>query len=118
LDDFPTSRVEWDTKFLRPTKKGTWNVVVASIPTKADNPREPPEELRSKISAFSERFPKVKFAYLQTINIDGGNPWWAVIIGSGLKKSEAIKLAKYAKEIGIATDAYTTFQNWDGSFKF
>jgi len=48
---------------------------------------------------------------LQIVNIDGGNPWWMTIIGSGLKKSEAIKLTKYAKEIGIASDAYTTFQN-------
>jgi hypothetical protein len=110
--NFPTSREEWDTKSLCPVKKGTWNVVVASIPPKGNNTMEPTEEVRSKLSAFSERFPNEKFAYMQTVNIDGGNPLWAVIIGSGLKKSEAEKLTNYSREIGIATDAYITFQPW------
>jgi V8-like Glu-specific endopeptidase len=88
-----------------PLRRGTWIVLVASgIRTEY--------EVRSVVAKKSITFPDLGFH--EGVIPDGrGNETFAVLLGTGLRQSDADALVKYAKQRKIAPDAYKLLQTFD-----
>lgn len=100
---------QWAQTYLRPCHAGTWNVIVASL--NQDN-----NEAIEQISELRKNFPNVAFYLSWTNAVDRrSNARYTVMVGHGLTRSEAQALARKAKLIGIAPDAYPTLQPWDST---
>jgi hypothetical protein len=99
----------WDKEFLHETQEGTWHVFVASLDT-----GQTAEDAEKLVDQYRKRFPNHDFKSMPTVNNkQNKNFRYAIIIAEGLTNSNIAKeIARYARECGIAKDAFAYQQTF------
>ena len=100
-------RADWAYRYFKPSKAGTFNVIVKSLEGDA-------YAGVTALRTLGAQFPDVAFRLVNTVALDGvSNQRFAVFAGNGLSRSEAKKLVSMVKQKGVANDAYMVVQKWD-----
>lgn len=99
---------QWALLYKRPIRAGTYNVIVGSFPYGEK------DRAFAEVDALRQRFPNVDFALHDTVARDAeSNAMLAIFIGHGLNRDIAQNVAGWARQVGIAPDAYIAPQHWD-----
>jgi hypothetical protein len=97
----------WRKHYLKPITVGTWHVIVAS---EGDN--APRSEADHDRDVLQKRFPKLDFDVINTVNVKGGNPRYAIVVASGLDARTADRIVNFVRDLGVEKGAFKTQQKF------
>ncbi len=103
--DAASPREQWKRKYQQTVRKGFYQIIVASI-TSASY-----EVALRKLKEFETRFPDVAFHMEDTLGANE-NRNYAIEIGTGLSKQDAINLRNWATTNGFPKDSYIYLQDY------
>ena len=100
---------QWKKKFLNETRQGTWHVFVATLGAGTSL-----DEAERVAKSFGEKHKNISFQPMMTVHSsDMSNQRFAIVIAEGLDDvSLAIEVANFARNCGIANDAFAFQQSW------
>lgn len=104
-EDSASPREQWKLKYQQTVRKGFYQIIVASI-TSASY-----EVALRKLKEFETRFPDVAFHMEDTLGANE-NRNYAIEIGTGLNKQDAINLRNWATANGFPKDSYIYLQDY------
>jgi hypothetical protein len=90
----------WRREYLRPTTIGSYHVIVRTMDVGASA-----ERAHEAVAAYAASEPGFAFEVMNTVNDQGGNERYAVVVASGLSLTEAKVVEGLARRC-IAADAY------------
>jgi len=105
-DSLATSREDWQRKYFFGFDDGSWNVIVGSFDIGNW------EAATNRVNELARRFPKVYFYLAPSASPTHEHPMFACYIANVLDRASAVRIAKWAKQIGIAPDAYVFKQHF------
>jgi hypothetical protein len=97
----------WRKMYLRELKIGTWHVIVAS---EADG--APQSEADQDRDVLQKKFPRLAFDVIQTVNYQGGNPRYAIVVASGLDMRTADRIQNFVRDLGVEKTAFKMQQKF------